>query len=136
MVGLIKRSGQDCTVRAKAAVAVMPCDQLGVRHLSASQTYVEGPGPAVVRGRVRKLHKTKSYWYLNFGEYWRQDFSIQIPIAVVEQLVTQGVMFDQMVGSPIQAYGRLGRYNGPSLRVETSKDLQVLRLRKGSSPWR
>ncbi len=136
LVGLIKRRGQDCTVRAKASVAVIPCDQLGVRHLSASQTYVEGSGPAVVRGRVRKLHKTKSYWYLNFGEYWRQDFSIQIPIAVVEQLATQGVRFDQVVGSPIQAYGRLGRYNGPSLRVESSKDLQVLRLRKGSSPWR
>jgi phosphatidylserine/phosphatidylglycerophosphate/cardiolipin synthase-like enzyme len=135
LVGLIKKRGDRCTVRYRSQVGELSCDQLGARYLSASQTYVQEAGPAVVRGRVRKLHKSKSYWYLNFGEFWRQDFSIQIPVALVEKMVATGIRFDQIAGVAIEARGELSRYNGPSLRIERSEDLKVLTLRKGSPPW-
>ena len=134
-VDLVARQGARCTVRRRAHEGEIPCEQLGVRHLSASQTYVEGPGPAVVRGRVRKVHRAKNFVYLNFGEFWRQDYSVQIPLSVVETLAGRGVNVSSLAGQAVQVRGRLGRYNGPSLRVERAEDFEVLGLRKGSSPW-
>ena len=106
-----------------------------LRHLSASQTYVEGPGPAVVRGRGAQGASGQNFVYLNFGEFWRQDYSVQIPLSVVETLAGRGVDVSSLAGQAVQVRGRLGRYNGPSLRVERAEDFEVLGLRKGSSPW-
>ena len=81
------------------------------------------------------MHRAKNFVYLNFGEFWRQDYSVQIPLSVVETLAGRGVSVSSLAGQAVQVRGRLGRYNGPSLRVERAEDFEVLGLRKGSSPW-
>ena len=68
----------------------IPCEQLGVcaTCLRVRPTWrVRGGGR---QGRVRKVHRAKNFVYLNFGEFWRQDYSVQIPLSVVETLAGRG----------------------------------------------
>ena len=122
-------------MRRRAAVGVLPCDHLGEAYLSAGQTYLAPHGMVTVRGRVRKLHKGRTFWSLNFGDYWRQDFSVQIPVALAEKMAASGVEFTGIAGQAVEVRGRLSSYNGPNLRVMDAKDLKVLRSRSGAVPW-
>jgi phosphatidylserine/phosphatidylglycerophosphate/cardiolipin synthase-like enzyme len=137
LVGLLGRKGDSCRVRRRAQVGELPCASLGEPLLSATQTYLfpKGKGSVTVRGRVRKLHKGRSYWSLNFGDFWRQDFSIQIPVALAEKMAGAGLRFDAIAGRAIEARGELSQYNGPNLRLQTVDDLRILELRKGQFPW-
>ena len=89
-----------------------------------------------MRGRVRALHRGKSFWSLNFGQYWRLDFSVQIPVALAEELVANGVQLEGLAGKVVEVYGRLSWYNGPNLRVQHRQDLKVVNLEPTASPWR
>jgi phosphatidylserine/phosphatidylglycerophosphate/cardiolipin synthase-like enzyme len=135
LVGLLRRKGDSCRVRRRAQAGEIPCASLGEPLLSATQTYLFGKGSVTVRGRVRKLHKGRKYWSLNFGDFWRQDFSVQIPVALAEKMAGAGMRFDAIAGRAIEAHGQLGQYNGPNLRLQTVDDLRILSLGKGQSPW-
>ncbi|MBI1261656.1 MAG: thermonuclease family protein [Rhizobiales bacterium] len=85
----------------------------------------------LVEGRVRDARIIKGRLYLNFGDDWRQDFTVTVPPAGVR-------LFDQepwadllgssmpVIGRPLRVRGWIERYNGPQIVVDHPEQIELL----------
>ncbi len=77
----------------------------------------------VVEGVVLKQHKSKNRFYLNFGENWRNDFSVEIPRKYWDKFTDMQKMY---MDKKIRIRGVLKPVNGVLITVTHPEQIEVL----------
>jgi len=109
-----RAAGQGIWARADA---VLPADPARL-----------APGFAIVRGEVRKLARTRSAVYLNFGEPWWADFTLKIGAPEIEQaFAARGLALDRLPGRTVEARGFIVEAGGPLIELFQPDQLEVVR---------
>ena len=80
----------------------------------------------IVEGRVRAVASVRNTIYLNFGQNWRQDFTIALPVSLRKDLLAQGLDPMTWQGKYVQARGWLEKYNGPYLDITHIEKIQLI----------
>lgn len=80
----------------------------------------------VIEGRVLEVAHRRSFWYLNFGEDWRSDFTIGIPQDVLS--ASTAAAFDPLAlkGQPVRVRGWIEKYNGPMIEIDHLAQIERL----------
>jgi cardiolipin synthase A/B len=125
-VGVAQRRGRVCFADVGPRRLSMPCSSLSTPQLTATRTHMVRGFWSKVRGRVREVHKGRSRWSLNFGERWRQDFSVIIPLSMVEELIDGGVPLAKLAGKVVEAEGQVVEENGPAIKLKAAKFLRLI----------
>lgn len=77
----------------------------------------------LVEGKVLKATKTRDKMYVNFGEDWRQDFSITIPKRAWRSF---GESLEGLEGKKLRVRGTIYKENGPMIAVSSSEQVEFL----------
>ena len=97
-------------------------------HLPVAATATEGiiGRFALVEGRVLAADEVRGVGYLNFGEDWREDFTIRLPRSVVRQLEAEGRTIEQFAGRQVMARGWVFYSGGPMIEVRELAEIVEL----------
>ncbi|WP_420413108.1 hypothetical protein [Roseibium sp.] len=84
----------------------------------------------IVRGRIVSLGKTRSTRYLNFGRYWKKDFTVTLASQdadiVLAGLRRKGWSFEDLDGQPVEIRGVIEVQDGPLITWSLPEQLIVL----------
>lgn len=80
----------------------------------------------IVTGKVAKVSRTKSALYLNFGDDWRNDFTVRIGSHLLRSDPDWTSTLEALAGRTIEARGWLERRNGPMLSLTSRAELTIL----------
>jgi hypothetical protein len=80
----------------------------------------------LVEGKVRKVATVKSWTFLNFGENWRNDFTIAIKRKYKKNIERNGLDLNKLEGRNIRVRGWIENWNGPLIKVTHSQQIEVL----------
>lgn len=80
----------------------------------------------VIEGEVREVFSSSRNTYLNFGEDWKEDFSLQIPRDVRDEFKQAGVELESLSGRRVRVRGWISAYNGPLIRMTHPEQLELL----------
>jgi micrococcal nuclease len=72
----------------------------------------------IVEGQVRGVAETKRTLYLNFGAYWRRDFTIAIR--------NRAIVGKDLAGAKVRVRGWIMLRNGPLIEVTIPPQLEIL----------
>ena len=80
----------------------------------------------LVEGRVRAVAIVRGQAYLNFGDDWREDFTVTIRPAARRRFEAAGLDPAAYEGRRIRARGWLKSYNGPMIEATHPEQLEVI----------
>ena len=80
----------------------------------------------VVRGRVRKAVRVKNRVYLNFGDNWRDDFTITIKTQARRLFAKTGTEPLSFQGKTVRVRGWLKKYNGPMIEASHPEQIEII----------
>jgi micrococcal nuclease len=80
----------------------------------------------LVEGRIARTAPTSIYWYANFGELYRRDFTVRIPKAEERAFVAAGLDLAGLGGRRVRVRGWLFEENGPMIEITHPLALEVL----------
>ncbi len=80
----------------------------------------------VVAGRVVSVSHTKSDTYLNFGDNWRQDFTIHIPKAIKTANPSWAASLDDFKDKRVEVRGWIERRNGPMMSLSHPAEIEIV----------
>ena len=84
----------------------------------------------IVRGRIRNAAHIRGVIYLNFGEDWREDFTIRIDRRNREAFEGVLARVDGLSDQQIEVRGRVRYYNGPMIDLYDPR--QILYIDEGA----
>ncbi|TYC66382.1 hypothetical protein FMN63_18730 [Stappia sp. BW2] len=84
----------------------------------------------IARGRIVSLGKTRSTRYLNFGNYWKTDFTVTLKASDEDEvnaaLGRSGWTLDTLEGQVVEIRGSVQDRDGPSMVLRHPEQLVVL----------
>jgi len=80
----------------------------------------------LVEGRVQKAARIKGRVYLNFGEKWRDDFTVTIEPKVRRLFAKNGIEPVTFEGKRVRVRGWLKKYNGPMIDATHPEQIEIL----------
>jgi endonuclease YncB( thermonuclease family) len=80
----------------------------------------------VIRGRVLSAKRVKSRVYLNFGDNWRDDFTITIQSRARRMFAKAGTDPLSFQGKTVRVRGWLKKYNGPMIEASHPEQVEVI----------
>ncbi len=80
----------------------------------------------VVTGTVRAVAHIRGAWYLNFGDDWREDFTIVIKAKAARLFDKSNLRPDAYQGKKIEARGWLKSYNGPMIEATHPEQIMII----------
>ena len=80
----------------------------------------------VVQGRIRSVSQSQNRIYLNFGENWREDFTVTIQYSSRKAFTKAGIDPLQWNDATIRVRGWLEFYNGPNLELTHPAQVEVI----------
>ncbi|HEY9548264.1 MAG TPA: thermonuclease family protein [Kiloniellaceae bacterium] len=83
-------------------------------------------GFELVEGRVVAVGRGGGRAYLNFGEDWRQDFTVAVDRQAQKLFEEQGLALDSLAGKRLRVRGWLKSYNGPLIEATHPEQIEVL----------
>lgn len=81
---------------------------------------------AIVEGTVKSVATVRNTTYLNFGDNWRDDFTIALDSGLRRDLSKAGTDALSLEGQKIRVRGWVEDYNGPFIRLEDMSLIQLL----------
>lgn len=90
----------------------------------------------IVEGRVRAVASVRNTIYLNFGQNWRQDFTIALPVSLRKDFLAQGLDPMTWQGKYVQARGWLEKYNGPYIDILHIENIRLIERENAASRQR
>jgi endonuclease YncB( thermonuclease family) len=81
---------------------------------------------AVVEGTIRRVGDTKARLYLDFGRRFTEDFTIVVPNAVRNSLVTKGLDPKNWRGKRVRVRGVLVSWGGPAIEINATTAIELL----------
>jgi endonuclease YncB( thermonuclease family) len=100
-----------------AFFVVLGADAIDRRHLDRLQ---------IVEGRVKAVASLRNVIYLNFGDDWRRDFTIEIDSALRRDFVKAGIDFKNLQGKSIRVRGWPFWRNGPTIEAKSPAQIELL----------
>lgn len=102
-----------------------------VYSTAAPESFSSASGHYVIaRGRIVSLGKTRSTRYLNFGNYWKTDFTVTLKASdeddVNMALGRSGWTLDALEGQVVEIRGSVQDRDGPSMVLRHPEQLVVL----------
>lgn len=79
----------------------------------------------IIEGKIAKVSAMARMTYLNFGETWRDDFSIGIPAAVIKEHPEWAKTLHGMTGRAVRVRGWIERRNGPFITLVHPAQLEI-----------
>lgn len=80
-----------------------------------------------VRGRVRSVYLGKSFAYLNFGQDYRTDFSIEIARKNLKYFADLPETVDKWyTGKQIEVSARIKERNGPVVQIALAEQIRII----------
>lgn len=80
----------------------------------------------VVEGRVAKVAVLRKATYLNFGENWRDDFTITLTGGARRLFLKAGLDPVTLEGKTVRVRGWVKSYNGPMINASHPEQIEVL----------
>lgn len=80
----------------------------------------------LVEGRILDVTRIRGHVYMNFGQNWRRDFTIDIAPHDRRAMEKQGVDFFKLKGQQVRIRGWLQYKNGPMITMDHRAQLEVL----------
>lgn len=80
----------------------------------------------IIKGRVRGAAKVRATYYLNFGDDWREDFTIMIKSAAARKFIKANLSPENYKGKEIEVRGWLKSYNGPMIEVTHPEQIRQI----------
>lgn len=80
----------------------------------------------LVEGKILNVAAHRARWYLNFGETWREDFTITIDREHDPVFENSGFDLNQLEGADIRVRGWIMEDGGPMVRVDHPEAIEVL----------
>ena len=79
----------------------------------------------LVEGTIIDVAKVRGNIYLNFGEDWREDFTIMIPKSFSKSVTAQGLNYKMLKGKRVRVRGWFRLYGGPLIDVTDARQIEV-----------
>lgn len=73
----------------------------------------------IIEGRVKAIAKQQKNVYINFGEQWQTDFTVQLPLKTTMNI-------DQLPGKILRVRGWVQEYNGPFIDITNTALVEIL----------
>lgn len=80
----------------------------------------------VVEGQINKIGSNKNTLYLNFGQNWRDDFTISIDRQTQRALQKKDLNPRDWSGKTIRVRGWIESYNGPHIKLDHADHIEYL----------
>ena len=104
---------------AEAAYAVRSAQDLAAL-LRASGTF------QVVEGKVLAASEMRGTVFLNFGEDWRQDFTVSLRREARRQLASAGLQTKSLEGRIVRVRGWIVRRGGPLIELSHPAEIELI----------
>jgi endonuclease YncB( thermonuclease family) len=88
-----------------------------IRHLDSFQ---------LVQGRVRTVERKAGRTFVNFGEDWRSDFTVEIAARLRRQLAVTGLDPADYQGKMVRVRGWIKSRNGPLIELAQPEQIEVI----------
>jgi endonuclease YncB( thermonuclease family) len=88
-----------------------------LRHLDSFQ---------LVEGRVRNVERRAGRTFVNFGEDWRSDFTVEIAARLRRQLASAGLDPADYQGKIVRVRGWIKSRNGPLIELAQPEQIEVI----------
>ena len=86
----------------------------------------------IVEGTIKNVAEVKKNYYLNFGDNWREDFTVFIPLSARKSFTAQKIKLKTWEGKKIRVRGWVENRNGPSIEVTHPEQIELLLKSSGS----
>ena len=80
----------------------------------------------LVEGRVRAAAVVRGRGYLNFGEDWRDDFTVSIAPRDRRRFEAEGIAIQDYEGRLVRVRGWIESFNGPMIEATHPEQIEVL----------
>lgn len=80
----------------------------------------------LVEGRVLDAARRQDRWYVNFGEDWRSDFTVIIPVQALPDFTTAGLQPFGLRGRLIRVRGWVESLNGPMIEAVVPEQIEIV----------
>ena len=80
----------------------------------------------LVEGRVRAAAVVRGRGYLNFGEDWREDFTVSIAPRDRRRFEAAGIAVEDYEGRLVRVRGWIESFNGPMIEATHPEQIEVL----------
>ncbi len=79
----------------------------------------------LVEGRVKAAAVVRGRGYLNFGDDWREDFTVSIGPRDRRRFETEGIAIEDYEGRLVRVRGWVDSFNGPMIEVTHPEQIEV-----------
>ena len=83
-------------------------------------------GYQIVEGRINNASMYKNRLYLNFGNNWREDFTVSISAFDLKNFTRQKIYPKDWNGKNIRVRGWIESYNGPYMEIDHPERFEAL----------
>lgn len=83
-------------------------------------------GWAIIEGKIARTGMANNVSFLNFGDDWRQDFTIGLGAEVRRQMAKRGLDSMNLAGKNVRVRGWVENYNGPYIKLSHAIWLEIL----------
>ena len=80
----------------------------------------------LVEGRVKAAAVVRGRGYLNFGDNWREDFTVSIGPRDRRRFESEGIAIEDYEGRLVRVRGWVDSYNGPMIEATHPEQIEVL----------
>lgn len=80
----------------------------------------------IVEGMVADVAEVKKNYYINFGEDWREDFTIFIPLKARKSFTEDKIKIKGLAGRKLRVRGWVESRNGASIEVTHPEQIEFL----------
>jgi endonuclease YncB( thermonuclease family) len=80
----------------------------------------------LVQGTVASVAATKQWVYVNFGQNWRKDFTVEVAHRDADGFAADGVDLMGLQGKPIRVRGWLQWRDGPIIQATHAAQIEIL----------
>ncbi len=88
----------------------------------------------IVEGVINSASMRKNKLYLNFGNNWREDFTVSISAFNLKQFTRKNIDPQQWNGKLIRVRGWIESYNGPYMEIDHPQRFEALFENKKQNP--
>lgn len=80
----------------------------------------------IVEGTIRAVASINNTIYLNFGQNWRNDFTIALPVRLRRDFLANGQDPLKWQGKKVRVRGWVEKYNGPYIEIQHRQRLEFI----------
>lgn len=88
----------------------------------------------LVSGIVADVAKVRGTYYLNFGENWKEDFTIVIKPLAARKFIKANINPEDYQGKKIEVRGWLKSYNGPMINATHPEQITLIKGKTRNDP--